>query len=240
MPGCCSPQSLLNRYRAGGRRPAGAALERQLREPMSFVAATYCGTIVGVAVASADPRHGQDAADVGLLVEDAWQGRHLGRELMSHVAGASVIVGYTQLIAYPTPTPGTAKTPPTSATPGSFPSRLARTRIRTCPTWWCWGSARHASASRAGAPGPPVLPDSAKRTPASAKCLLLPRSRTVWMPNASLSSSASLSVTPASADGGALRISSSVLSSCALSKPLLRFTDTGAVHIASSRAKCVP
>jgi GNAT superfamily N-acetyltransferase len=101
MHGRCSPQSLLNRYRTGGRRPAVAALERQLRLPLSFVAATYGGTIVGVAVTSADPRHGRDAAEVGLLVEDAWQGWHLGRELMSHLAGASVVAGYAELIAYP-------------------------------------------------------------------------------------------------------------------------------------------
>lgn len=101
MHGRCSPNSLLNRYRAGGQRPAVAALEKQLREPLSFVAATYGGTIVGAAVASADPQHGRDAAEVGLLVEDAWQGWHLGRELMSHLAGASLVAGYTELVAYP-------------------------------------------------------------------------------------------------------------------------------------------
>lgn len=101
MHGRCSPHSLLNRYRAGGQRPAVAALEKQLREPLSFVAATYGRTIVGVAVASADPQHGRDAAEVGLLVEDAWQGWRLGRELMSHLAGASLVAGYTELIAYP-------------------------------------------------------------------------------------------------------------------------------------------
>jgi GNAT superfamily N-acetyltransferase len=101
MHGRCSPQSLLNRYRAGGQRPAVAALEKQLREPLSFVAATYGRTIVGVAVTSADPQHGRDAAEVGLLVEDAWQGWRLGRELMSHLAGASLVAGYTELIAYP-------------------------------------------------------------------------------------------------------------------------------------------
>jgi Acetyltransferase (GNAT) family len=101
MHGRCSPQSLLNRYRAGGQRPAVAALEKQLREPLSFVAATYGGTIVGVAVGSADARHGRDAAEIGLLVENAWQGWHLGRELMSHLAGASLVAGYTELIAYP-------------------------------------------------------------------------------------------------------------------------------------------
>lgn len=101
MHGRCSPQSLLNRYRAGGQRPAVAALEMQVREPLTFVAATYGKTIVGVATASADPQHGRNAAEVGLLVEDAWQGWHLGRELMNHLAGASLVAGYSELIAYP-------------------------------------------------------------------------------------------------------------------------------------------
>ncbi|HEY3716286.1 MAG TPA: GNAT family N-acetyltransferase [Jatrophihabitantaceae bacterium] len=104
MHGRCSPQSLLNRYRMGGRRPAVAALENQLREPLSFVVATYGGSIVATAVASPDAQHGRDAAEVGLLVEDAWQGWHLGRELMSHIAGATLVCGYRELIAYPATT----------------------------------------------------------------------------------------------------------------------------------------
>ncbi|HEY7046644.1 MAG TPA: GNAT family N-acetyltransferase [Jatrophihabitantaceae bacterium] len=101
MHGRCSPQSLLNRYRKGGRRPAVVALEGQLREPLSFVVVTYGGTIVATAVAKEDAQHGRDAAEVGLLVEDAWQGWGLGRELLSHLAGAALVCGYHQLIAYP-------------------------------------------------------------------------------------------------------------------------------------------
>jgi hypothetical protein len=101
MHGRCSPQSLLNRYRMGGRRPAVAAMENQLREPLSFVVTTYGGTVVATAVANPDTQHGRDAAEIGLLVEDAWQGWHLGRELMSHIAGATLVCGYRELIAYP-------------------------------------------------------------------------------------------------------------------------------------------
>ena len=101
MHGRCSPRSLLNRYRAGGRRPAVAALEKQLREPLSLVAATYAGTIVATAVASHDALHGRDAAEVGLLVQDAWQRWGLGRELMSHLAGATLVCGYREIIGYP-------------------------------------------------------------------------------------------------------------------------------------------
>jgi L-amino acid N-acyltransferase YncA len=109
MHGRCSPQTLLNRYRAGGRRPAVVALEKQLREPLSFVVTTYAGTVVATAVASADQRHGGDAAEVGLLVEDAWQGWRLGRELMTHLAGATLVCGYRELIAYPGTSTATAQ-----------------------------------------------------------------------------------------------------------------------------------
>jgi predicted N-acetyltransferase YhbS len=97
----CSPQSLLNRYRAGGRRPAVAALEMHLREPLSFVAVRYDGTVVATAVASVDGHHGRDSAEIGLLVEDAWQGQSVGRELMSHVCGAALVCGYNEIIGYP-------------------------------------------------------------------------------------------------------------------------------------------
>jgi GNAT superfamily N-acetyltransferase len=101
MHGRCSAQSLLNRYRAGGRRPAVAALEMQLRHALSFVACTYDGAVVATAVAAADSLHGQDAAEVGLLVEDPWQAQGLGRELMSHMAGAALVCGYAEMIGYP-------------------------------------------------------------------------------------------------------------------------------------------
>ena len=97
----CSPQTLLNRYRAGGRRPAVAALEMQLREPLSFLAAEYDGTVVATGVAGVDGGHGRNAAEIGLLVEDSWQGQGLGRELMSHVSGAALVCGYTEIIGYP-------------------------------------------------------------------------------------------------------------------------------------------
>jgi GNAT superfamily N-acetyltransferase len=50
------------------------------------VASTTRGEISAVAVAAADPAHGQEAAEIGLLVEDDWQGLGLGRELMTHLA----------------------------------------------------------------------------------------------------------------------------------------------------------
>ena len=101
MHGRCCARSLLDRYRSGGRGPAVAAMERMLRRPLTFVASTARGEISAVAVAAADPAHGQEAAEIGLLVEDDWQGLGLGRELMTHLAGAALVCGYRELVAYP-------------------------------------------------------------------------------------------------------------------------------------------
>ena len=57
----------------------------------------------------------------------------------------------------------------------------------------------------------PLWAPSATSAWATAKYLLLPRSRTVLMPNAAASFSASPSLTPASAATGASRISSRLL-----------------------------
>ncbi len=105
MHGRCSAQSLLDRYRCGGRPPAVIALDYQLRAPLSFVAMTREGEIVATAVASTDAIHGEESAEVGILVEDAWQGLGLARELMTHLAGGARVAGYTQMIAYPGTTP---------------------------------------------------------------------------------------------------------------------------------------
>jgi hypothetical protein len=41
------------------------------------------GEVVATAVASADPAHGRDSAEVGLLVADGWQGQGIGRERLA-------------------------------------------------------------------------------------------------------------------------------------------------------------
>jgi predicted N-acetyltransferase YhbS len=96
----CSARSLLDRYRTGGRTASIAALQRQLRRPLAFVASTASGAILGFAVAALDVNHGRESAQIGLLVEDEWQGRGIGRELMTHLAGAAAVCGYSELIAY--------------------------------------------------------------------------------------------------------------------------------------------
>jgi GNAT superfamily N-acetyltransferase len=99
----CSARSLLDRYRTGGRPPSAVGIERALRRTLAFVACTARGEVIAMAVAAEDPTHGSSAAEVGLLVEDEWQRRGVGRELITHLAGASFVCGYTELIAYTGP-----------------------------------------------------------------------------------------------------------------------------------------
>ena len=97
----CSPRSLLDRYRSGGRPPAVAALDWALRNPLSFVAITSDGQVVAAASVARDPDHGYTCARADLLVEDAWQRHGIGGELMSHVAGVAQAAGFSELVAYP-------------------------------------------------------------------------------------------------------------------------------------------
>jgi GNAT superfamily N-acetyltransferase len=97
----CSARSLLDRYRFGGRPPAVAALDWALRNPRSVVAVTSDGTVVATASLARDTTHSHVCAEVGILVEDLWQRRGIGAELMSHLAGVAQVAGYNELIAYP-------------------------------------------------------------------------------------------------------------------------------------------
>lgn len=96
----CSPRSLLERYRAGGKAPSPVALDHMLRRSLSFVACTSRGEIVATAIAAPDALHVGDAAEIGILIRDDRQRRGLGRELVTHVSAAAHICGYTQLITY--------------------------------------------------------------------------------------------------------------------------------------------
>lgn len=100
MHGRCSAQSLLDRYRLGGRGPSVAALQHLLRRPLGFVAAAPGGHVVGFAVVGVDPHHGPATGAVGVIVEDGWHGQGIGRELTSHLAGSALVCGYTELVAY--------------------------------------------------------------------------------------------------------------------------------------------
>jgi GNAT superfamily N-acetyltransferase len=97
----CSPRSLLDRYRCGGRSPAVAALDTALRNPNGVVAVTPDGDVIATAALERDANHSHFCAEVGLLVEDGWQRLGIGTELMTHMAGVAQVAGFHELIAYP-------------------------------------------------------------------------------------------------------------------------------------------
>lgn len=97
----CSARSLLDRYRAGGRAPTAVALDRELREEQSVVVLRPGGQVVATGLLRRDPHHGYRCAELGVLVEDAWQKRGIGADLVTHLAGVAQVAGYNELIAYP-------------------------------------------------------------------------------------------------------------------------------------------
>lgn len=97
----CSARSLLDRYRAGGRAPAVAAVDRLLRNPLTFVVVASDNRIVATGSLRRDPVHNHRCAEAGLLVEDGWQRRGVGSDLLTHLAGVAQVAGFTELIAYP-------------------------------------------------------------------------------------------------------------------------------------------
>ncbi|WP_375480471.1 GNAT family N-acetyltransferase [uncultured Jatrophihabitans sp.] len=97
----CTPRSLLDRYRAGGRPPAVAALDHSLRAPFSVVVACPDGSVVAHGTLTRDRAHNHLCATIGLLVQDGWQRLGIGSELVAHLAGVAQVVGYHELIAYP-------------------------------------------------------------------------------------------------------------------------------------------
>jgi GNAT superfamily N-acetyltransferase len=109
MHGRCTPRSLLDRYRVGGRPPAVAAVDRMLRLPDTVVAATPDGDVVATATLARDRNHNHFCAELGLLVEDRWQRLGIGAELMSHMAGMAQAAGFHELIAYPATAMGAAQ-----------------------------------------------------------------------------------------------------------------------------------
>jgi GNAT superfamily N-acetyltransferase len=102
----CSAKSLLDRYRAGGRPPAIAILERQLREPLSFVVTSDDGRVTAVSHVVADTMHTYGSGEIAVIVEDGWQRLGIGRRLLRHTAAVAVLTGYRQLISYPGTTSG--------------------------------------------------------------------------------------------------------------------------------------
>lgn len=97
----CSPRSLLDRYRCGGRPPAVVQLDGMLRRPETVVAARRDGEVVAAGTLARDRDHNHFCAQVGLIVEDGWQRLGIGTEMLTHLAGMAQAAGYHELIAYP-------------------------------------------------------------------------------------------------------------------------------------------
>lgn len=97
----CSARSLLDRYKFGGRPPTVAALDAELRNPHGIVVVTPEGRVVAHAALAQDAGHSFTCAELTLLVEDAWQKRSIGRELLAHLAGVAQVQGWSELIVHP-------------------------------------------------------------------------------------------------------------------------------------------
>lgn len=105
MHGRCSADTRLQRYLMGGRVPSLDLVAAMLAQPLVMVAAAPDGEVValvsGLRAAlrpGAEPVHGKAAA-FGLVVEDAWQGRGIGRALAAHLASSAYLLGIRELVA---------------------------------------------------------------------------------------------------------------------------------------------
>ncbi len=100
----CSGDTLLQRYLMGGRAPSLATLTAMLAEPLVLVAQAPGGEVVAMASALSSTMRagsapvGARALAFGLVVQDPWQRRGLGRALAAHLAGAAHLMGARELV----------------------------------------------------------------------------------------------------------------------------------------------
>ncbi len=105
MHGRCAPGTLLRRYLRGGRSPSLQTLETLLHQPLVLVAHTMDGDVIGLAsVTQASnlpdaPPEPTTTVQLGLLVEDAWQARGIGRALTGHLAASALLFSRRELVA---------------------------------------------------------------------------------------------------------------------------------------------
>lgn len=105
----CSAKTRLDRYRAGGRGPAREVLDRQLRDPLSYVVEAEDGRVVALGRVAPDLGHARGSAEIAVLVEDEFQARGIGTALVRHLSAAASLAGFVQLISYPGTTPATVR-----------------------------------------------------------------------------------------------------------------------------------
>ena len=103
----CTPTTLLYRYRSGGNPPSVSALQHMLGRPHTVVVTSNDGRIIAWGAADPEltrPRAGRPnglpdtRAEIGILVEDGWQGLGLGRALTRHLAAAAALGGLRELV----------------------------------------------------------------------------------------------------------------------------------------------
>jgi GNAT superfamily N-acetyltransferase len=96
MHGRCSPGTLLQRYRAGGRAPSLDHLVRLLRAPLTLVVEGRDGV---VALGWAEhPAADEVRCEIGLLVEDRRQGSGLGTALAVRLGSTLRSLGHVQAL----------------------------------------------------------------------------------------------------------------------------------------------
>lgn len=94
MHGRCSPATLARRYPPAGPRPSRALLRRLVTAELPLVAVAAPSRLV--ALATLTPMDDR-TVHLGLLVEDAFQRRGVGRALAAHGAAAARLLGYRHL-----------------------------------------------------------------------------------------------------------------------------------------------
>lgn len=94
LHGRCSPATLAHRYPRSGPRPSRALLRRLVAAELPLVAVSAPSRLV--ALATLTPMDDR-TVHLGLLVEDAFQRRGIGRALAAHAAAAARLLGYRHL-----------------------------------------------------------------------------------------------------------------------------------------------
>ncbi|MHA3702822.1 N-acetyltransferase family protein [Jatrophihabitans sp. YIM 134969] len=104
----CTPTTLLNRYRSGGNTPSVSALQHMLGRATTVVVTSTEGRVIAWGAADPEltrPRAGRPStlpvtrAEIGVLVEDGWQGLGIGRALVRHLAAAAALAGMRELVS---------------------------------------------------------------------------------------------------------------------------------------------
>src|SRR5262249_51045068 len=95
----CSLATRAGRFHAPVRHIPAAYLRAVLADPAASVVAAVepAGDVVGLASLVSGP--GRGLAELGVLVEDAWQRHGIGRRLVAHLVAAAPARGITVLTA---------------------------------------------------------------------------------------------------------------------------------------------